>query len=134
MSLYRIHFKWKDKNVTLRARGLDLTHPYFVSITELQFPTESTRIIDPSQDELKRDFGSAKNLMIPFQTVTLIEELDEERPEPGSKIKPFTVVEKNDESGDDSPHITQEPGPGENQDEDEEDPNEDTPPAFPHRE
>lgn len=132
MSLYRIHFKWKDKNVTLRARGLDLTHPYFVSITELQFPTESSRIIDPSQDELRRDFGSAKNVMIPFQTVTLIEELDEERPDPGRKIKPFTVVEKDDEADDDAPPTRQAPDPDENQEE--EDPNEDTPPTFPHRE
>ena len=133
MSLYRIHFKWKDKNVTLRARGLDLTHPYFVSITELQFPTESTRIIDPSQDELKRDFGSAKNLMIPFQTVTLIEELDEERPEPGSKIKPFTVIEKDDDAGDEPPS-PQQATTTTGDEEDDGDPNEDTPPTFPHRE
>ncbi len=32
MSLYRVHFKWKEKEVELVAKSLDLTHPYFVSI------------------------------------------------------------------------------------------------------
>ncbi|HVO38712.1 MAG TPA: hypothetical protein VMV03_06765, partial [Spirochaetia bacterium] len=27
LSLYRVHFKWKDKEVELMAKSLDLTHP-----------------------------------------------------------------------------------------------------------
>lgn len=127
MGLYRIHFRWKEKDVTLRARGLDLTHPYFVSITELQFAGGNRRIIDPSEDELRRDFGNAKNVMIPIAGVSLIEELEDEQPVTGNKIKPFTVVDpEKDEDGDD----------GENLEESDEQSNgldEDTPPTFPHR-
>ena len=78
MSLYRVHFKWKEKEVSLSARKLDLTHPYFVSIKDLVFPKKPTLIFDPQEDELRRNFGEAEHLMIPFQTVTLIEELNEQ--------------------------------------------------------
>lgn len=77
MALYRVHFKWKEKEVSLSARKLDLTHPYFVSIKDLVFPKKATLIFDPQEDELRRNFGEAEHLMIPFQTVTLIEELNE---------------------------------------------------------
>ena len=75
--LYRVHFKWKDKEVQLQARSLDLTHPYFVSIKDLVFPTGKKLIINPSEDDLKRAFGEANHLMIPFQSVSMIEELSD---------------------------------------------------------
>ena len=77
MSLYRVHFKWKEKDVELMAKSLDLTHPYFVSIKGLVFSTEQKLVINPSEEEIRRTFGRADHLMIPFQTVTLIEELPE---------------------------------------------------------
>ena len=77
MALYRVHFKWKEKEVSLSARSLDLTHPYFVSIKDLVFPNKPKLIFDPQEDELRRAFSEADHLMIPFQTVTLIEELQE---------------------------------------------------------
>ncbi|MFP4565301.1 MAG: DUF1820 family protein [Spirochaetaceae bacterium] len=97
VSLYRVHLKWKEKDVTLRAHGLDLTHPYFVSITELVFPEENKLIIDPFEDEIRRTFGEADHLMIPFQAVTLIEEIKEDRPRPDDNVRNFTVVEGSDE-------------------------------------
>jgi hypothetical protein len=94
-----VHLKWNDKDVTLQARGLDLTHPYFVSITDLVFPEGNKIIIDPSEDEVRRTFGEADHLMIPFQSVTLIEEIKEEKPSAQDKVRNFTVVEG---SGDDT--------------------------------
>lgn len=93
MSMYRIHLTWKGKEVVLRARELDMTHPYFVSIRDLVFPEGEGIIIDPSQDEVRRTFGEADHLLIPFQSVNLIEELREDRTDRGSKVRPFTVVE-----------------------------------------
>jgi hypothetical protein len=72
-----VHFKWKEKEVSLSARKLDLTHPYFVSIKGIVFPNKRKLIFDPQEDELRRSFSDADHLMIPFQTVTLIEELTE---------------------------------------------------------
>jgi hypothetical protein len=90
LSLYRVHFKWREKDVELMAKSLDLTHPYFVSIKKLVFPTEQKLVINPSEEELRRVFGGADHLMIPFQTVTLIEELPEEAV---GKVMPFSLVE-----------------------------------------
>jgi hypothetical protein len=91
VSLYRVHFKWKEKEIELMAKSLDLTHPYFVSIKNLVFPIEQKLVINPLEEETRRTFSKADHLMIPFQTVILIEEL----PDDGDgKVMPFTVIEE----------------------------------------
>jgi hypothetical protein len=94
LSLYRVHFKWKDKEVQLTAKSLDLTHPYFVSIKDLVFSDKKTLIINPSMDDIMKAFGSSKHLMIPFQTVLLIEELEER----SSAVRRFTIVDQDSAS------------------------------------
>ncbi len=93
MSVYRVHFKWKEKDIQLKAASLDLTHPYFVSIKDLIFNSESKLIIDPAEDDVRRFFGKAEHLMIPFQTVSLIEELKEEE-KPAKKMMNFKLIDK----------------------------------------
>jgi hypothetical protein len=88
VSLYRVHFKWKEKDVELTAKSLDLTHPYFVSIKGLVFSTEKRLVINPLEDEIHRTFGGAEHLMIPFQTVSLIEELPENA---DTRVMPFRM-------------------------------------------
>jgi hypothetical protein len=90
LSIYRVHFKWKEKEVELMAKSLDLTHPYFVSIKNLVFPTEPKLVINPSEEEIRRTFGGSDHLMIPFQTVLLIEELPDVAP---GRVMPFEIVE-----------------------------------------
>ncbi len=90
LSLYRVHFKWKEKEVQLTARSLDLTHPYFVSIKDLVFSPETKLIIDPTRDDLKKAFKDSNHIMIPFQSVILIEELTEEG---ASKVMPFSKAD-----------------------------------------
>jgi len=89
-----VHFKWKDKDFTLKARSLDLTHPYFVSIKDLVLPMGKKLIIDPSDDEVRKNFGKVEHLMIPFQKVSLIEEFQSDPDEESQKVMPFTVVEE----------------------------------------
>ncbi|TVQ25690.1 MAG: DUF1820 family protein [Spirochaetaceae bacterium] len=103
MALYRIHFTWKEKEVSLRARELDMTHPYFVSVGDFVFPKAGSLIIDPSEDSLRRAFGTAKHVMIPFQSVSLIEELHEndQQQDPGSRIKPFQLVDQDSDEDED---------------------------------
>lgn len=88
LSLYRVYFKWREKEVELTARSLDLTHPYFVSIKNLVFPTEEKLVINPSEEETRRFFGKSDHLMIPFQTVSLIEELPDAQ---NGKVMPFPL-------------------------------------------
>ncbi|MDC7127046.1 MAG: DUF1820 family protein [Spirochaetales bacterium] len=93
MSIYRVHFKWKEKDLQLKATSLDLTHPYFVSIKNLIINKESKLIIDPSEDEIKRLFGKAEHLMIPFQNVSLIEEFKDDAFEE-AKVMDFKLLEE----------------------------------------
>jgi len=72
------------------AKSLDLTHPYFVSIKNIVFPTEQKLVINPLEEETQRTFGHSDHLMIPFQTVILIEELQENAE---TKVMPFRRAE-----------------------------------------
>jgi hypothetical protein len=96
--LYRVHFKWKDKEIQLMAKSLDMTHPYFVSIKELVFKTGKKLIINPSEDEVKKAFSETDHVMIPFQSIILIEELTKPG---GSKVMPFGLVEDEEEKKED---------------------------------
>jgi hypothetical protein len=98
LSLYRVHFKWKEKEVQLTAKSLDLTHPYFVSIKDLVFSDKKTLIINPAEDDIIKAFGNSKHLMIPFQTVLLIEEVEERK----GAVRRFTLVDQDSSSGVDS--------------------------------
>ena len=120
--MYRVHFKWKGKEVQLTAKSLDLTHPYFVSIKDIVFKRGQQIIINPTAEDVRRTFGRAEHLMIPFQTVALIEEIPEAET---NRIRPFTLVDEeadepgdgdtdNDIDSDDSPpgRRDRRPGPG----------------------
>jgi hypothetical protein len=49
-------------------------------------------------DDIRKDFGSADHIMIPFQVVTLIEEIIHPVTRSGEKkVMPFTLVEENKE-------------------------------------
>lgn len=74
MNIFRVHFTWKEKEYTLKANSLDLTHPYFVCIKDLVLPEESSVLINPADDEIRKNFRDVRQLMLPFQSVSLIEE------------------------------------------------------------
>ena len=93
MSLYHVHFSWKGKEMILKARSLDLTHPYFVSIKGLVFEKGQSILINPAEDDVVNEFGDSEHLMIPFQTVRLIEEVPNEKPS-SSVLKLFPDKEE----------------------------------------
>ncbi len=74
MSVFRVHFSWKEKEYSLKAESLDMTHPYFVAIKDLVLPEKSSVLINPADDEIRKNFGTVRQLMLPFQSVSLIEE------------------------------------------------------------
>lgn len=78
MNVFRIHFTWKEKQYELKAHSLDMTHPYFVCIKDLVLPEESRVLINPADDEIRKNFSSVRQLMLPFQSVSLIEEFRED--------------------------------------------------------
>lgn len=90
MAIYRVHFKWRDKEVQLTAKSLDLTHPYFVSIKDIVFQRGKKIIIDPQEEEVQKTFSDADHIMIPLQSIIIIEELSAEGK---SKLMPFEKVD-----------------------------------------
>ncbi|MGW8195088.1 MAG: DUF1820 family protein [Desulforhopalus sp.] len=78
MNVFRVHFTWKEKEYMLKAYSLDMTHPYFVSIKDLLLPEPSTVLINPADDEIRKKFGNVRQLMLPFQAVSLVEEFTED--------------------------------------------------------
>ena len=97
MAKYRVHFIWKEKEYQLIARSLDLTHPYFVSIKDLLFPKGKNLIIDPSEDDVRKTFSETNHVMIPLQSVSMIEELADDG---SSKVMPFGVVDEEEQNRD----------------------------------
>ncbi len=97
MSAYRIHFTYEKKEVVLLAKSLDMTHPYFVSIKEIELPKSSPLIIDPNRDTMEKHFGEAYHLMIPFQSVSLIEEIKDEPKKHKESRGHLSMVQKDDE-------------------------------------
>lgn len=90
MAHFRIHFKWKGKEINIIAQKLDMTHPYFVSIKDLVLPKDKKLIVNPQDESIRKDFSQASHLMIPFQSIILIEELNADGE---LSIMPFTVTE-----------------------------------------
>ncbi len=78
MAVYRVHFTWKEKEYCLKAESLDMTHPYFVCIKDLLLPEEKSYLINPADDEIRKNFSEVRQLLLPFQSVSLIEEYRED--------------------------------------------------------
>ena len=92
-NIFRVHFTWKEKQYELKARSLDMTHPYFVSIMDLVLPEEGGVLINPADDEIRRNFSGVRQLMLPFQSVSLIEEFTEDPDaKPGSLLPKGEMV------------------------------------------
>ncbi len=77
-NVFRVHFTWKKKEYTLKAHDLDMTHPYFVAIKDLVLPPPGGVLINPADDEIRKNFQDVRQLMLPFQSVSLIEEFKQD--------------------------------------------------------
>ena len=73
MPLFKVHFRLKDEEYQLVAESLDLSHPYFVSIKDMDLSYEEGVVVNPHLENTKKRFKNTANIMIPFQNVALIE-------------------------------------------------------------
>ena len=83
---YKVHFQLKDEEYELVADSLDLTHPYFVSIKDMDLSYEEGVVVNPHLENTKKRFQETNNIMTPFQSVSLIESV----PARDSAKKPTT--------------------------------------------
>lgn len=88
--MYKVHFKLGEEEYQLVASSLDLSHPYFVSIKDMDLSYEEGLVVNPHLENTKKRFRETENIMIPFQSVTLIESVpprEKRQSGPGSVIK-----------------------------------------------
>lgn len=87
--MFKVHFHLKDVEYHLVAESLDLTHPYFVSIKDMDLGYEEGIVVNPHLENTKKRFKDTNNIMIPMTNVLLIESVparDRKKKEPGPRI------------------------------------------------
>lgn len=85
--MYKVHFRLKETEYELVAESLDLSHPYFVSIKKMVLDYEEGLVVNPHLENTKKRFRDVETIMIPFQSVALIEVVpDKKRVEKAAKV------------------------------------------------
>lgn len=78
-TVYRIYFSAQGKSYELYARKVEQAELYgFVCVEELLFGEKSSVLLDPGEESLKNEFQGVKRLLIPFQQIVRIDEVDKE--------------------------------------------------------
>lgn len=79
--IYRIFFTSQGKGYEIYARKVEQGDLYgFVVIEEIVFGEKSSIVVDPNEESLKNEFASVKRLMIPYHSVSRIDEVEKEGP------------------------------------------------------
>ena len=77
--IYRIFFTSHEKSYEIYARRVGQADVYgFIEIEGLLFSERSSVVVDPAEDALRKEFGGVRKLMVPFQAVQRIDEVEKE--------------------------------------------------------
>lgn len=77
--LYRIFFTSHEKSYEIYARRVGQADIYgFIEIEGLLFSERSSVVVDPAEEALRKEFGGVRKLMVPFQAVHRIDEVEKE--------------------------------------------------------
>jgi len=78
-SVFRIFFSSQGKGYEIYARKVSQSDIYgFVEIEEIVFGEKSTIVVDPNEEALKNEFDCVKRLMIPYHSISRIDEVEKE--------------------------------------------------------
>ena len=78
-TVYRIFFTSQGKGYEIYARKVSQGDMYgFVEIEDIVFGEKSTIVVDPNEEALKKEFASVKRLLIPYHSVSRIDEVEKE--------------------------------------------------------
>jgi hypothetical protein len=106
-SVFRIFFSSQGKGYEIYARTVNQSDIYgFVEVEEIVFGEKSAIVVDPNEEALKNEFASVKRLMIPYHSISRIDEVEKEgqakiialaASDPGEKSRlPIPPVKRND--------------------------------------
>ena len=98
-TLYKIVFQSQGQVVELYARHVSQGGLFgFIEVEELVFGARSELVVDPSEEGIRNEYGSARRLFLPLHAVLRIEEVEREGParvRPGKEaagiVTPFPV-------------------------------------------
>jgi hypothetical protein len=77
--VYRIFFSSQGKGYEIYAGKVGQADLYgFVQIENILFGERSSIVVDPSEEQLKNEFGSVRRLLVPFHAVHRIDEVERE--------------------------------------------------------
>ena len=75
--LYRVRFLSENKVYEIYARDVFQGELYgFVILGELVFDTNTTVVVDPSEEKLKTEFSGVKQTIIPMHAIIRIDEVE----------------------------------------------------------
>lgn len=78
-SVFRIYFTSQGKGYEIYARKVNQSDIYgFVEIEEIVFGERSAIVVDPSEEALKNEFSAVKRLMVPYHSISRIDEVEKE--------------------------------------------------------
>lgn len=96
-TIYRIYFNSQGKSYELYAREVLQADLYgFVEIRQLLFGEKSSIVVDPSEESLKKEFADVERLLLPFQAISRIEQVEKEGP---GKVLPLMPTGQSGDSG-----------------------------------
>lgn len=84
--MFKVHFRLKDTDYELVAESLDLSHPYFVSIKDMDLFYEEGLVVNPHLENTQKRFKGVSNIMIPLQCVALIETVPPKNSKPKATL------------------------------------------------
>jgi hypothetical protein len=98
-ALYRIVFQSQGQVIELYARQVSQGGLFgFVEVEDLVFGARSEVVVDPSEEALRTEFGSARRLFLPLHSILRIDEVEREGParvraakEPSGIVTPFPI-------------------------------------------
>lgn len=93
-ALYRVQFINNGKQYDLYAREVNPSHIFgFIEISEFVFNTNSTVVVDPSEEKLKSEFADVQSSLIPMHNVLRIDRVSKpgnvKLTDAGENVRPF---------------------------------------------
>lgn len=77
--MYKVIFHNQGRVYEIYARGVTQTTLYgFVEVEQLVFGTRTSVVLDPSEEQLKSEFGGVSRTYIPIHAIIRIDEVEKE--------------------------------------------------------
>lgn len=98
-NVFKVVFQNQGKVYELYARGVQASSLFgFIEVDRLLFGQKSSLVVDPTEEQLKLEFGDVSRIHIPLHAVVRIDEVQREgagkvTPAPaGDNVRPFPVL------------------------------------------